>query len=197
MRRALAALLLFSVAGTPVPAQERGDGNRPSAEIAGVRVPESRTTSEGRTLVLVGAGIRTATLLNIKVYVAALYAPARQTRPEALLKARPIWMDFTFLRDVDEGRGDDAWEYQFKQSVPDPYPGMENDVLRLKAFFGPIRKFDVQSFHLDGDKTTVFVNGTVKGAISGPAFQKAFMTIWMGPKPPSEALKKALLGAPR
>lgn len=190
MRRALAVLLLLSAAVAP--ASTATDAGR---EISGVHVPGTRTTAEGRTLTLIGAGIRTATLLNVKVYVAALYAPTRVPRPEALLKARPLWMDFTFLRNVDEERGDEAWQYQFKQSVPDPYPGMEEDVLRLTAFFGPIRKHDVQSFYLDGDKTTVYVNGNVKGAISGANFQKAFMTIWVGPKPPTQALKRALLGS--
>lgn len=192
MRSALAALLVLAGAAAPSFAADPAD-----REIAGVSVPGTRATAEGRKLTRIGAGIRTATLLNIKVYVAALYAPTRMPRPEALMKARPLWMDFTFLRNVDEGRGDDAWQYQFKQSVPDPYPGMEEDVLRLTAFFGPIRKFDVQSFYLDGDKTTVYVNGNVKGTISGANFQKAFMTIWVGPKPPTQALKSALLGEPR
>jgi hypothetical protein len=165
-------------------------------EMHGVKVPKERAVGD-RTLVLNGAGLRTATLLNIKVYVAALYLPEASSDPRTVMDARPVWMDFTFVREVDEKRGDEAWRFQFKESVPDPYPGLERDVRTLTDLFGPIRKFGVQSFHLDGDETKVYENGEYKGRVQGAEFQKAFMSIWMGPKPPTEALKNALLGEVR
>ena len=55
-------------------------------EIAGVRLADTQRVGE-TTLLLNGAGVRSRLLF--KVYIAALYLPARQTRAEAVLAASP------------------------------------------------------------------------------------------------------------
>ena len=44
-------------------------------EVEGVAIPD-QTTVAGKTLALNGAGLRTATILNVRVWVGAFYAPS-------------------------------------------------------------------------------------------------------------------------
>ena len=44
------------------------------------------------------------------------------------------------------------------------------------------------------ERTHVGLNGEVKGAVAGEAFNQALTRIWLGDKPVQADLKKALLG---
>jgi long-chain acyl-CoA synthetase len=42
--------------------------------------------------------------------------------------------------------------------------------------------------------TKVSLDGMAKGTVTGQAFNRALMRVWLGDKPVQESLKKALLG---
>ena len=48
--------------------------------------------------------------------------------------------------------------------------------------------------YVPGTRTTVAVRGTDKVTIPGLPFAQLVFSMWFGPKPPSEALKKGMLG---
>ena len=56
-----------------------------AADIEGVRVEEQITVPGAQQLVLNGAGVRTK-LAFIKLYVGALYLPAKKTDPDEIIK---------------------------------------------------------------------------------------------------------------
>ncbi len=48
--------------------------------------------------------------------------------------------------------------------------------------------------YVPGTGTTVSLGDTVLGVIEGKEFAEALFALWLGPKPPSEDLKKGMLG---
>ncbi len=165
-----------------------------AVEIAGVNVEPTRVV-DGQTLTLNGAGLRTATMLHVKVYVAGFYAPAPlKTEQEVLKSTGPLRFDFTFVRAFNQQKVSDAWNFQFKESNTHAYPDLEKDVASVVKAFGPIKKFGVETFELTGDETRVIDDGQVKATIKGRDFQKAFLSMWFGAKPVMPTLKAALLG---
>ena len=164
--------------------------------IEGVSVP-SQVTVSGKTLPLIGAGLRTVVLLVIpvKAYVAAFYAPSPLRSEQAVLSSPgPLKFTFTFLQGVGQGQVTQAWTAQFQQSATYSYPGLASDQSAFIAMFGPLKKGGVESVVLEGDATRVYDEGALKGTINGRNFQKAFLSLWFGSNPVMPELKNALLG---
>ena len=79
------------------------------AECLDVKVPDS-VKAGGNDLVLNGLGIRKATFLNVKVYVAGLYLPQKSGDAGKIIGANQPWqLVLRFVRDVDASDIRDAW----------------------------------------------------------------------------------------
>ena len=114
-------------------------------ELYGVQVPETKTVA-GKALALNGAGLRTWSILNIKVWVGAFYAPAPiHSMEEALASPGPLRFDFNFVRDLSQAQGAKAWRFQFGESNQNTYPDLKKDVETLATAFGPIKKGTLQT----------------------------------------------------
>lgn len=164
--------------------------------VEGVDVPETVIVA-GKTLSLNGAGLRRATVFNVKVWVGAFYAPAPiKDEGGALASAGPLRFDFHFVRKIGQARGAEAWRWQFSESNQHAYDGLKEDVETLAGAFGPIDSGTVQTVTFLGEDTAVSEDGVEKSRILGRDFQKAFLSVFFGPKPPMESLKRALLGDP-
>ena len=182
---ALAALLAACLAG-PVRAGER----------AGVTLPD-QTTVEGRTLVLNGMGLRKATWLRIKVYVAGLYLEERSLDAEGILgPERTKRVVLVFVRAV--GREDllKAWDESFKENAGEDYAALE---ARIATFHGwmpnKVAKGDTFSFtYLPRTGVLVTVKDETRGTIPGADFARSLFANWLGARTPSPALKAGLLG---
>lgn len=165
-----------------------------AADLHGVKIPETAEVS-GQTLVLNGFGVRTATILNVRVYVAAVYLPQKTSDPDNIMASEgPIRLDLTYLRAFGQESVSKAWRYQFKESADHAYPGLDEDVEKVVSFFGPLAKGGVERIEIEGDETRFYDQGTLRGSIRGRDFRKAFLSLWFGPKPPTKDLQKGLLG---
>ena len=92
MRQAAAALAAL-LAASPLQTLAR--------DVSGVKLADT-VTVDGKPLQLNGAGMRKK--LFIKVYVGALYLPARSSDAAAIVAAdEPKYVRMVFVRDVDEG----------------------------------------------------------------------------------------------
>ena len=162
-------------------------------EIADVKILPT-FSCDGKEIPLSGAGLRTATILKIKIYVLALYAqiPIRKGN-DTELEQRPICFDLTYLRDFDNGDVDKAWKYQFEESAEHKYANLKNDVNELQKIFGEIKGKRNQFIEFTNETSKFYENGDLKGEIKGKDFQKTFLSIWFGKNPPTEALKENLL----
>lgn len=168
-----------------------------AATVAGVSVPDRVTLQEsGEELVLNGAGVRKKFV--IKVYVGALYLPAKETTVDGIVNgpgSRRVVMHFLY-KEVAAKKLVAAWNDGFAGNLPTA--GQQALSERLAAFnklFVTARSGDV--YELDmvaGMGTTVRLNGKELGRIPGDDFSRALLKVWLGDKPADKGLKKAWLG---
>jgi Chalcone isomerase-like len=149
----------------------------------------------GRTLQLNGAATRKKFI--VKVYVAGLYLPTRETDAEKILAAdEPRHLVMQFVHDVDKGKMCNAWNEALANNTPDASPELKTQFETLCGYMEDIKKGEQFVFsYLPGEGTRVDVKGTTKGTIPGKPFADALFKAWIGPKPgPGEGFKKNLLG---
>lgn len=155
--------------------------------------------SQGKTLELNGAGTRYKAVF--KVYTAGLYLekPARSLQEIAALPG-PKRISVTMLRDIDSaelgklfsrGMEDNMERAAFSRLIP--------GVMRMSDIFTQHKKLLTgENFTVDwipGQGSIVTVKGQPQGeAFKEPEFFNALLSIWLGPKPADQQLKKALLG---
>ena len=149
----------------------------------------------GRTLQLNGTATRKKFI--VKVYVAGLYLPTRETDAEKILAAdEPRHLVMQFVHDVDKGKMCNAWNEALENNTPDASPELKSQFETLCGYMEDIKKGEQFVFsYLPGEGTRVDVKGTTKGTIPGKPFADALFKAWIGPKPgPGKGFKKNLLG---
>lgn len=195
----LASLLLaarmLAASGTPAPVpvpvlQDSGT----SVTRDGVTLP-AQVDVDGHALVLNGTATRKKFI--VKVYVAGLYLPARETDAEKILAAdEPRHLVMQFVHDVDKGKMCNAWNEGLEKNTPDASPELKAQFDTLCSYMEDIKKGEQFIFtYLPGAGTRVSVKGVDKGTIEGKPFADALFKVWIGPHPgPGEGFKKRLLG---
>ncbi len=147
------------------------------------------------TLHLNGMGLRRK--LGIKVYVAGLYLEQKtHDADEALSASGPKRFVMHYLTDrATEERMEAAWIKGFRTNSPDSYEILEDRVMIYIDFFDDLKAGDVvECTMIPGAGTTVTLNGEELGVIDGDDFQTALLRIGLGEKPPTNSLKRGLLG---
>jgi hypothetical protein len=172
-----------------------GAGAASAAECAGVRFPD-RIVVDGNSLELNGLGLRLATMLKVRVYVAALYVASPSEDAAAILDStRRKRLVLHFVRKVGAGDLKDAWQEGFEHNAADRLPALQARVDRLKGWMTDMESGQRLTFTIvPGSGTEVDVNGRVAGALEGDAFSAAFLSLWLGAHPPNPGLKAGLLG---
>jgi hypothetical protein len=147
-------------------------------------------------LVLNGLGLRKATILAVKVYVAALYLPQKSGDPAGIVGANKPWrLDLHFVRDVGVSDIRDGWQEGFEKSAGDKLPSLRLSVDALKAMMTDMKSGQLLVFAYDpAIGVTTEVNGAAQRPVAGADFAAALLGIWLGPKPPNGDLKSGLLG---
>jgi hypothetical protein len=163
-------------------------------EVAGVALPETVMLGT-QPLVLNGAGIRSK--FFIKVYVGALYLPARARDAEAVLRhTGPVAMHMHFLySEVTQEKLVNAWNEGFAANLDTAArERLKPRIERFNGLFRNVRKGEV--IRLDyqpGSGTTVSINDETRGVIEGEDFMQAWLRIWLGKEPADAGLKKGLM----
>jgi hypothetical protein len=162
---------------------------------AHVHLPE-KIDSLGETLLLNGLGVRRATFLNVKVYVAGLYLARPTTSiPEILQPTRSKQLTLHFVRHVSRGdmlsairdglhdnaSAEEAAAEQHVQSMERYLPDLHTGTV-LRLAYRPKRGLQV------------FANDKLVGIEKDDTFANLLFRIWLGPKPPDSGLKAGLLG---
>jgi hypothetical protein len=165
-----------------------------AAEFQGVTMPDTLTI-EGRQLLLNGMGLREK--LWIDVYVAGLYLEEQSDRPETILdsdQVKHLRMHFVYKK-VATKKLTDAWSEGLEANQPGRTAEFESSLARLNGWMEEMKAGDEMAFtSIPGSGIRVEVKGQQKGVIEDDAFAKAFWSIFLGEKPPTEKLKKGLLG---
>jgi chalcone isomerase-like protein len=160
----------------------------------GVTLPR-RIQAGGRELHLNGTATRKKFI--VKVYVAGLYLPVRETDADKILAAdEPRHLVMQFVHNVDKGKMCNAWNEALANNTPDASAELKAQFETLCGYMEDIRKGEQFVFsYLPGEGTHIEVKGVTKGTIEGKPFADALFKAWIGPKPgPGEGFKKQLLG---
>lgn len=183
MKTATAAALALALAASSL-----------ALEVAGVQVPET-VTAEGKTLKLNGAGLRKKLLF--KVYVAALYVETPSKDGAAVISSSEIKrMRLSILRSLKGSQVSEAISEGFERNSKDQMPRLQDRLKKLGAMIPDVKEGDEIAFTAVPDKgVQVTVRGTDRGTIEGRDFADALFSVWLGPNPVEEDLKKALLGS--
>lgn len=160
-----------------------------------VNVPDSATVGDAN-LLLNGLGLRKATFLSVKVYVAGLYLAQKTGDAAQILGTDQSWrLALHFVRDVDGEDIREAFTEGFDKSTGDKAEPLRPRIEALNALVPDLKVGDRLVFtHVAGQGVTVEFNDAPKGAVEGADLAQAMLGIWLGPEPPNDDLKTGLLG---
>jgi hypothetical protein len=166
-------------------------------ECAGIQFPD-QVELQGTPVKLNGLGVRKATVFRVNIYVVALYLVEPSSDPRAILASNaPSELILQFIRAVRANELRKSWEEGFANNSPGHPPALEKGLRQLNGWVTDVKSGERMSFiRTPGSGMQVDVNGTVKGAIAGDDFARAFMAIWLGENPQTPELKSGLLGGP-
>jgi hypothetical protein len=183
LRAALAALALVASGAA-------------AAELAGFRVPDQVRVGD-RELALNGIGVRTATAFKVKIYVAALYLekPARdaaQVLDSSGLKQ--IKMKYLYaISAPDMKRG---WEHSFTEACPEKRcEAFQAQIAEFQAAVAAVADGDLYDYSFFDDRVEIARPGSPPATIRGREFARLLLATWIGKAPPTEELKRSLLGS--
>jgi len=168
------------------------------ADVGGIRLNE-RAQLGGSELVLNGAGLRKRAFFN--VYVAGLYLTERRTSGAGVLAlSGSKRVSITLMRSLPPRRLVDALMAGIRDNssteeelaVKDRLEDLTRTLLAIRQ----TRAGDVITFDWVPEAGTVLaLNGEVRGnAIPGDDVYRALLRVWLGDRPTSGDLKRALLG---
>lgn len=166
-----------------------------AAEVGGIKL-DDKVAVGGQDLVLNGAGIRTK--LMFKVYVGALYLPAKATSLDAVLARSPRRVQLTLLRDLS---ADDLVgalvEGLENNNSPTELAGLKpqtDQLVTIMKSIGQVKTGGVVTLDFIDGETRIAYGGQAKGTIAGAPFNAALTRVWLGDKPAQVDLRKAMLG---
>jgi len=165
-----------------------------AGEMEGVAFPDKITVGTAN-LTLNGLGIRTKVFF--KIYIGALYLPAKESDALKILTAdepKQLVMHFLY-KEVGKDKLLEGWDEGFKNNSPEKVAALKEQIAKFDSFWSDMKKDDVAVLtYVPGQGTKVEIKGKEMGIIEGKEFAQALFAIWLGPKPPTEDLKKGLLG---
>jgi hypothetical protein len=165
-----------------------------AGELVGVTMPDQVTVGTAN-LTLNGMGLRTK--MMFKIYVAGLYLPAKESDPNKILAAdepKQIVMHFLY-KNVEKEKLLEGWDEGFKNNSGDKVAALKDKIATFDGYWSDMKKDDMAVMtYVPGQGTKVEIKGKEMGVIEGKEFAQALFAIWLGPKPPSEDLKKGMLG---
>ena len=163
-----------------------------AGELAGVTLPDTLGAG-GKTLKLNGLGLRKKSI--VKVYVGGLYIETPSRDAQAILAAdegKAIRMHF--LRSLSKKQLVDSFQEGFEANANDQ-AGQKAAFDQMLELIPDVKEGDTLTFiYVPGKGTTVQAGDKNLATFEGKAFADAVFSIWLGPKPPTEDLRKGMLG---
>ncbi len=171
-----------------------------AADIEGLSVEERITLADGAPLVLNGAGVRYK-LMVIKLYVGALYLPAKKTSTDDVLKdggPKRIAM-FVLADEITAGELVASMNNALAANhIPAELALIEDRLRELnRMMIGErvLKKGTVVTLsYQPASGTHIRINSEEKLIIKGEDFFRALLRIWIGARPVDGRLRDAMLG---
>ena len=165
-----------------------------AADLDGVAMPDTQVVN-GIQMSLNGIGLRTFSVLGIRIYIAGLYLERRSDNPDAILHSSETkLLDIRFLRHVDAEDARNAWQESFEQNCRPPCYLEPRDEQRFLAAVPSVRQGDQSTLLFSSKGVHITFNGRPMGDIPDPNFAELMLATFIGPVPPTPRLKRQLLG---
>jgi hypothetical protein len=180
----LATLLALTLASPP------GAGAR---LIEGVYF-KPRVMASGIPMVLNGVGLKKLWQV-VKVSVAALYL-GEGVSPSSVLTNVPKRLEIEYFHAISAKDFATLTEKLLKQNAdPSNISRLQSRLDRLNALYRDVQPgYRYALTYVPEEGTTLALNGVDLGTIEGEDFAAAVFSMWLGPRPLSNALKGELLG---
>ena len=166
-----------------------------AATLAGVTLPDSYPV-EGQTLTLNGMGLRTLTILNVRVYVAGLYVAQRSRDAEQILaSSTPKVLLLHFLR---SGSKEQIARQFHAGEIANCGDGSCNradqaDFDRMVEAAPAVSAGDTFTFVITGHGVGFYANDHLLTQSNRPDLGHLILLGFIGNRPPSEDLRRELL----
>ncbi len=189
-RAVLLACLIFMLAGLPAGAARPADGS----ELDGVAMPRTRQAA-GLTLRLNGIGLRTYSVFHVHIYVAGLYLEQPSSDANGILRSDAAKLLVVhFVHDVTAAQARDAWVSGFQDNCRAPCELPSESIARFLDSVPAFQRGDESTLLFIGHTVQIGINGRVLGTITDPEFTRVILATFIGAYPPTEPLKRGLLG---
>ena len=165
-----------------------------AAELDGVALPDTRHAG-GSNLRLNGMGLRTYSVFGIHIYVAGLYLESTANDGDAVLRSdQTKLLEIRFVHDVDLENARKAWIDGFAGNCKPPCHLPAQEVSRFLAAVPPFRRGDGSTLLFTRTGVEVAVNGEKLGTVTDAEFARVILATFIGHAPPTDRLKRELLG---
>jgi Chalcone isomerase-like len=165
-----------------------------AADLEGVSMPDARVV-DGIQMRLNGIGLRTYSVLGIRIYVAGLYLERRSGDPNTIIHSQQRkLLDIRFLRDVGAEDARKAWQESFEQNCKAPCYLDPHDLQRFLVAVPSVHSGDGSTLLFTSEGVHVTFNGRLMGDIPDPQFAELMLATFIGAVPPTPRLKRELLG---
>ena len=166
-----------------------------AATVDGVTFPDSYPV-EGQSLVLNGLGVRTLTVLSVRVYAAGLYVAQRSHDARQIIAApTPKVLLLQFLHSGSKEQV--ARQFHNGEAVNcgdgSCDPADQSDFDRMVSVAPAVKSGDTFTFVITKAGTRLFVNNALLFQSDKVDLGRLILRGYIGDKPPSEDLRKALL----
>ena len=170
-------------------------GSARAATVEGVTFPDTYPVG-GQTLVLNGVGLRTLTILNVRVYVAALYLAQRSHDAQQILASTtPKVLQLEFLRSGSK----DQVDHQFRAGEEINCgsggcdPSDQADFDRMVAAAPAARAGETFTFVISNNGVRFYADNNLLFQSNKADLGRLILQGFIGQRPPSEDLRKGLL----
>jgi hypothetical protein len=163
-----------------------------AAEVNGINFDDQYAVGD-KVLKIRGGGLLRV-MVFAKVYVSALYLP-EDCASKLALSDVPKRLEVEYMRSIagnDFGR---VTNKKISENVdPQTYERLRPRIEYHNSLYQDVKPGDRYSLtYIPGKGTELALNGEPQGVIEGADFAAAVFSMWLGPKPISESLKKDLL----
>ncbi len=167
-----------------------------AATLAGVTLPPTYSVG-GLSLGLNGIALRTLYIFEVKIYVAGLYLAQPSHDPQAILASpTPKVLVLQFLH----GGSKAEVEHEYREGERTNCgsggcnPADSADFERLVAAAPAVKEGDTTTYIFTGKGVRVLANNQLVIELANPNLANSLLAGFIGAHPPSQALKRQLLG---
>ncbi len=165
--------------------------------VSGVGVPDTYAL-DGTTLRLNGAGLRTMTLLEVGVYVAALYVvqPGHDAKSVEASPGSKVLV-LTFVRSASKAQVEQEYRDGQRRAcgAGGCPPADAPDFERLVSLIPAVKPGDTTTYVFTPQGVRVLANNVLLADFTSPDFGFRLLDGFLGARPASTTLRAALLGA--